>query len=118
MKKIKTTKITNEPSTPINKFVQAIWYQANEKNVSEFSLSFINYDKIRLLLGEEEIDPPPVNLFKPILMQFLDYTGVKIWPWTKSIKNKLCCIEIDGIKTEWSMQSDNISKSLIIKKSY
>ena len=114
---MKTSKIQSGVGgfPPIVRFVQVVWYQAYKAEADEIALHFEN-DAFRIVLNTNEMTPPPPNLFEPVVKQFLDYTGTKIWPWTKRIKDKQCCVHVDDNQKEWSMHSDDLSKSLIIKK--
>jgi len=113
---IKTTKITNDPAPPVQKFVDMIWYQAHKDNVSEIIL-IQESNKCRILLDKNDIPPPPVNIFGYVIKQLIKYAGIKIWPWTKSINSTLFCIELHNAKTNWTINSEDISKQIRITRS-
>ncbi|VVB84291.1 Uncharacterised protein [uncultured archaeon] len=112
---MKTKIITNDPDSPVAKFVQIIWHMAHKDNVSEIIL-ILDKDKFRILIDQKDIAPPPHDLFKPVVKEFISYSGKKVKLWTRSIKDKKCIVETCKKKIEWSMNSENISKRLSIKR--
>lgn len=106
---------TEEDQKPMERFVSVILCQALRDNASEIRF-VLEDDQFRIYLDRDETKPPPKNLFEPMVKQALKCAGKKVWPWTKSVKGKRCCISYENETTEWSMSSEDISKQLTITR--
>jgi hypothetical protein len=70
----------------------------------------------RISLDSLAYDPPPANLFPFMVKEFLRYSGSRFWPWTKTVREKTCCVEAGDTTVVWTMSSEDISMGLRIRR--
>lgn len=115
MEKMKTTKISGGPAPPVVRYVEMLWHAINQSNAATVVVR-LDDGACHIFLDSEELNPPLGNLFPHIIRELLRYTGTRIWPWTKSVRDKTCRVEVADTSVAWTMASNNLSRILIIKR--
>jgi len=113
---MKTIKATTEPAPPVVKFVANTWHRAHRDNVHTIFLRLQN-GELLISLDATTFNPPPAELFGPMVREFLSYSGVRVWPWTQSVRGKKCRVEAGDSTGVWAISSTNLKQELTISRS-
>ncbi len=109
-------KITNNPNSPCVRLAGLLLYQATERDVREMRLSVDGTFMDTRFDGQPQ---PAVNanLLPWVIKAFLNFAGVRLWPWTRRVSGKrLDFANASGMKSLWEMETKDIKKHLILRR--